>query len=1026
MIHARARLALIGCLALGPALACRNDAAGDLDAALPGGAPAPTPTTPDPTPTPHDTYEPGPQVKIPALRTGVDAPTKRDAIVGSVSARRNATGVYAEIELPVAETDGLQRPRAVIDDGRAAIAVARVDGGRTRVLVRWPDGTTPPAELHGSLFTTTFDNGHAHWAEAPFTAGGTGKDDPELPRRFVDAWTADLRGDDGWWRGGPRTTPFHQFAAGRAYDVLLGKDSAAAIAALGDDVRRPSTDLSQLMHTTTAMYALQEALQHDRGLRVGNAAEARDIPIDRVTAPALADHPFATMTAALAEPDGGTPEPLASSVPIDFWYVRFTDIRRMLQVLDEADAWITPVAHAFDERPLVRDLALRYQRQLGLRRTGLAKALGNTVIDRVAIVGSDPYLREGSDVTMIFDVANQTVFDAELARHLEAWQAEVPGVVASEVSHEGHTIAVRSDPAGLVHQHRVQVGELAIVSNSLGACKRVLDAIDGRAPKLADAPDLKYMLARDPGAHDALVFLGDRFIASVVGPAQKILQSRRQRALAELSVPGYAAALHGWLHGAAAEDTAALLAAGALDQADLRHGDGGEITFDPRTGARSEWGTPAALVPLVDRPAITEVSAAEQAAYETFSRSYQDYWRQFIDPIAVRIDITDDAGGSRASVDVRVLPLISGSEYGDVEMVVGEQRVRVPPVDAGIQAVWAIGKDAAVRRELDRFAGMVGNNDLGFGWLGEWAMIGTLDRVELVELMAYEDDWDDGGIQLPRTGPEGSDHEVEMVRRIGRLPLFAVADVDNPAGLVATLAAGKTMLQQVAPGMVLWESNGEHAGIPIVEIKLSPTAPDADMKRYADAFAIYYAQAGGAIAVALDKATLAVVIDRLADDARRPQPVDAGETQFVLDAHAPPGSPLATAALWALQSQADLGQGAARRFAEVLLRGDPSLAGDDAAFRSRALAYFGAIPVTPEGRTDYGLRREGVFDPVHGSEIIPSYPALPVAEDAPISILLARLGAMRAEIAFDREPAKMEPPARSLHTRLELHLRAPE
>ena len=52
-------------------------------------------------------------------------------------------------------------------------------------------------------------------------------------------------------------------------------------------------------------------------------------------------------------------------------------------------------------------------------RSGLAKALGHTVIDQVAIVGSDPYLREGSDVTFVFDVKSQGVFDTELSRHLE-------------------------------------------------------------------------------------------------------------------------------------------------------------------------------------------------------------------------------------------------------------------------------------------------------------------------------------------------------------------------------------------------------------------------------------------------------------------------------------------------------------------------------------------------------------------------------------------------------------------------------
>ncbi len=92
----------------------------------------------------------------------------------------------------------------------------------------------------------------------------------------------------------------------------------------------------------------------------------------------------------------------------------------------------------------------------------------------------------------------------------------------------------------------------------------MLAAAQGQAPRLADEPDLKYMLARDPGTHQALAFLSDKFIAAVVGPQQKILAARRQEALAELLVPGYAALLHGWLFGHAPTDIKELTAAGLL------------------------------------------------------------------------------------------------------------------------------------------------------------------------------------------------------------------------------------------------------------------------------------------------------------------------------------------------------------------------------------------------------------------------------------------------------------------------------
>jgi hypothetical protein len=179
------------------------------------------------------------------------------------------------------------------------------------------------------------------------------------------------------------------------------------------------------------------------------------------------------MQAALPKPDGGTPETLAMAVPAEFWYARFNDIPMMLRVLDEADAWITPIVQISQSNPEDRHLSERYQAQLGLKRTGLAKLLGHTVVGQVAITGSDPYLREGSDVTLIFSIRQQGVFEAEMAKHLDDHKAGVPGIAATVRDYNGLTITESRDPTGTVRQQRAQVGDLALVSNSPRAIERV-------------------------------------------------------------------------------------------------------------------------------------------------------------------------------------------------------------------------------------------------------------------------------------------------------------------------------------------------------------------------------------------------------------------------------------------------------------------------------------------------------------------------------------------------------------------------
>lgn len=988
--------------------------------------PAPVvPATGDPTqlPSPDPAGGPGTRLAvadgpIAQLRSGTWAPAPLPAVTGTIVHNLSGDEDYYEIRFD-RPADGSHTPmHAAIDDRADALVVTRTDPDGIRVWLRRAiPSKMLSTSFSGTLWFRGYEDGHDRWFAAPFTATGTPTKDTELPRRFAEALSAQLR-DGGI---GPRT-PFHHFAAGRIHAALAGGAAAPSTAIAEARARETSTDLSQLMYTTTAATSLQEALQYEKGLGIGGDDGKRSVPVASLKGPALADHAFDAMRAGLKTTAPPVEEPLAAAVPAEYWYLRFSDIRDMLRVLDEASTWMAPVAHAMEERPLVRDLAERYQRELGLGRSGLAKALGHTAVSRLAITGSDPYLRDGSDVSFVFEVASQVVFDTELSKHLGKWQAEIPGVVRTEVIHNGHVIAIHGDPAGLIRQHRAQIGSLAVVSNSEASCKRVLDAIDGRTARLSDEADLRYMLARDPGEHDAFAFIGDRFVAEVVGPRQKIQQARRMRAAAELATPGYAALLYGWLEGRAPVTSAEMIAAGVLTKAELAHADGTPIEFTPGGPARSSWGRTDALRPRVDLPPVETVTEAERVAYERFAQEYQDYWRQFIDPIAVRLDLVGDA----ATIDVRVLPLIEGTNYRDVEEVVGKQRVEIPAIDDGVHAVWAVGQDTELRRELDRLAtSMSGKTDLGLGWLGDWVMVGTLDRSTLTDALAVFDD----RVQIPKVRAEQRDADDQAIAAaLGKLPVFAAADIDSTAGLVAALAAVRALVNDVAPGTVTWENVATHNDVPIVRVGIAKTAAD-DMARLADSIAIYYAQAGGAIVFALQQSTLETLIDRLVDETRRPAGVDAGGTQFVVEGHARPGGGAQTALLWALQGQALVGQRAARQYAEAIVRGDPSTARDPARFHALSLAYFGGVPVTPEGRTDYVLGPDGVGDPVHGSEITPVFPVLPIppsptGEPTPIGALIARLSSVRAAVSFDDEPTSATPAVRSLHTRFELTLGA--
>jgi hypothetical protein len=960
---------------------------------------------------------------LPPLRTGTRGVGVARALSGRIAAvGSDKTHQYLELSFAVSGDEvGYDYDRMHVEagDGALGVVTAGIGSSDVRVLVRRElrsGGGPPGGDVSGALYAKRWDDGVNVWIKLPFVATDlkSASDDKELAKKWVEAMAREL--GDSW--SSPH--PWYAFAAGRLWAILPEGLKAGAGPAGFDGRERVRTDLSKLMDTTTGVLSMQEALQHDRGLRLrgDRQQEERTIPVKELRVPPLDAHPFAAMQAKLTNPGGGTAEPMAAAVPAEFWYARVDDIRLLLRLLDEADTWITPLVQILQTNPEDRFLADRYQRQLGLRRTELAKLFGHTVVGEVAITGSDAYLREGSDVTMIFKIRQQAIFDQELGKHLEAYKAEIPGLVTTTRDYNGVTITESRDPGGTVRQQRAQVGDLALVSNSPKAAERVLDAMAGRAPRLGDEPDMRYMLARDPGAHQALAFLSDKFIAAVIGPQQKVLAARRQQALAELMTPGNAALLYGWLGGRAPASTDELVASGLLAAEELKHADGAAIAFTPGGAASSSWGKPAALTPIIDLPPVTTVSAAEKEAYEQFGDGYQRYWKQFIDPVAIRLDIKDTAEGAAADVDVRILPLISATDYSEIEEVVGATRVHVQQTDNGLLGVWAVGADARLRRDLDGMMRAIsGKSDIGLGWLGSWVAVGLEDRAALVELLSKFDDT----VQLANPKPKGNEFEdTDLWRRIGKFPVYAAAEVKNPAALVATLTGIRTMVNEVAPGMVEWGEAARHRDLPIVRIGIGKSAPMLPNRDIAEAVALHYVQTGSAIVLALDVPTLQAVIDRMLDG-KLPKGAENGSSQFVFEGHSGVGAPLWTALLWMIQGQANGAQRSARRSAEILLMGDPATRGDAKVFVQRGLDYFGFTPVTAHGTTDFVLGPGGAGDPLLGSEMAPVFVDLPIP-GSPVDRLMQRLTRVRGEVSFDKEPDPAGPNARSLHTRFSLHL----
>src|SRR6185436_13166303 len=107
------------------------------------------------------------------------------------------------------------------------------------------------------------------------------------------------------------------------------------------------------------------------------------------------------------------------------------DFGKFLDLLSDLESFGEPAADLLDGHSEKRSASDRYETELALERTGLTRLLGPQVVSELALVGSDPYLHEGSDVTLIFRLKNAALFSSALMGSLARRAEAHPGISES-------------------------------------------------------------------------------------------------------------------------------------------------------------------------------------------------------------------------------------------------------------------------------------------------------------------------------------------------------------------------------------------------------------------------------------------------------------------------------------------------------------------------------------------------------------------------------------------------------------------
>jgi hypothetical protein len=451
--------------------------------------------------------------------------------------------------------------------------------------------------------------------------------------------------------------------------------------------RRDQVDLFGVF---TGALAVQESLQLDR-MRPG--PDRRDEPparaiIDIATlrGPTIKSHPWKQMLGD-KKPDIS---PLSRMVPEDFYFVEFRSLNKMLDVLDAGDLWSL---HLFDQAK--RDARTqhsgeRLRQQLVIKTNRLLRPFYDTVVEDVAVTGSDLFVAEGSDVTLLFRAKQADVLQKRMDGFLDDTVKTRKDVKRTEGEYLGVRYVHLSTPERDIHVFSAYPEpRLHVRSNSKAGLRRVLEAIKGQTldgkpvHRLGDSTEFAYirtLMPRGAKEEDGFICLSDPFIRHLVGPTLKLTERRRMLCYNHLRMIGHAAMMYRTEYGQAPKSLAELERAeccpGAFNKDDLVCMDGGKysLSADGTNGVCSHHGHARTLVPCAETP-LAWVFPDEAKEYENFLTQYNNYWRTYFDPIALRIQVTPQ----RYRLETIVLPLINNSIYTGLERAL---RGKPEPLDA--------------------------------------------------------------------------------------------------------------------------------------------------------------------------------------------------------------------------------------------------------------------------------------------------------------------------------------------------------
>ncbi len=591
--------------------------------------------------------------------------------------------------------------------------------------------------------------------------------------------------------------------------------------------------------------AMSENLQLDRLLAV-NSMDAGAVELSTVSGITIREFDWQALTA------GANPalDPLSAFIPDDQYVLFFPRFQDLMALVDEANTQASPLLAILEDRSEDNLSQSHYERQLCVGANEFTRIVGPMVVTNVALTGSDPYFRTGTDLALLFETKTPEVITAYFEQKHLAASKELSTAKQAKDTIEGISyFSITSEGRGL-SSYVATIDSTVIVSNSYAQLKQIVLTKKKQRAALSSLGEYKYFRNRytlGDENESGLLIVPDAAIRKWCGPKWRIAASRRTRAAAVIS-DLHAQHLDRLVKGVAQPEP--------LPDTNIPSWMG-KLSLTNEGVSSEQYGNLKFLTPIAELP-LEKASQGEIDAYVRFRDTYQQNWQQYFDPIALRFTVKPE----KLQADLTIMPLIVNSEYRTLVDVSSGEELQKHSGDPHPEAIFhfalSLNGQSPLVRQAEGFTTVVAAGVANpLGWIGNY-------------LSLYFDEdpfWDDLN--------KAKEKEKFFTENYAQTPVALQLAVKDPLKLTVFLTSLRAFANQSAPGLTVWE-NPTHNGEQYVKVSSATPLPGSQNGPSITP-ALYYAVTPNSLVITLSEKLIKQALERKKTPPKAPLPIWLGK-----------------------------------------------------------------------------------------------------------------------------------------------------